>query len=398
MTPALNRVAISQTVINYDQVDLSDVFSGQSLNVVDVSYSVSAPNTATGNGLIASVSGGGLNIKNSQTLGGNVTAQTTLNVVVNAGVQTGFTATALGNLSELGSPDGGPVSGVVTQIAGPVQVLATASFAGATAQAGATALNVQAMANAYQLNVADTSGSSTSANTAVTQTSSANTEADGGAVLNSTPGTAGAGANAASNDITGTGAGVAGQTLTATQTMTGSLTQATQHINLGDGQTIQSFATATANNLSLTGENGAVSLVDSQSNIGLTFAQSAATGFQFGTGQAVSTAIANSVVAGATGQQLSLDNTQSNTGGIVSNASFNGTSGFDAFSAASATGNAVNGYACSDCGGVSTIRGSQTNSGGVQANSTIDIVGSNRNINASANATGNSATFYVSKH
>ena len=240
MTPALNRAATSQTTVNNIQVQLGDVFSTQTLNVVDVSDSITAPNTATGNGVITSVVGGGVNVQSNQTMSGAAKAQTTISVAANAGAQTSAITSAMGNLNEVGSPDGGPVTGVNTQATGPGQILATSAFNATNAQTGAAALNVQAKANSYQLSVSDTAGSNTSANTTSTQTSSAQTEADGGAVLNYTPGTAAASAAAASNNLTGTGAGAAGQTLSATQAMTGPLTQATQSINLGNGQTIQS--------------------------------------------------------------------------------------------------------------------------------------------------------------
>ena len=216
-------------------------------------------------------------------------------------------------------------------------------------------------------------------------------------MLQYTAGTAAASATGVSNNLTGAGSGNASQTLTATQVMNGPLTQATQSINLGNGQTISSSATTTANNIFVSNQNGDVSVTDNQSNSGFTFAQSVATGFEFGSGQATSDAIGDSVLVGNAGPSVTLDNTQSNTGGTVSNASFSGTSGFDASTTATAMGNAATGFSCSDCGGVATIHNSQTNGGGVQATSTIDIAASNRSVNASATAVGNNATFYVSK-
>ena len=96
-------------------------------------------------------------------------------------------------------------------------------------------------------------------------------------------------------------------------------------------------------------------------------------------------------------EPLGGDNTQSNSGGVVSNASFSGNNGFDAASSATAMGNAATGFACSDCNGVVNVNNNQMNSGGVSATSTIDIAAPNRSVNASATAVGNNATFYVSK-
>jgi hypothetical protein len=312
--------------------------------------------------------------------------------MTNAGAQTALNTAAAGNESDIGSFGGGPVTGAVSQVSNGAQILATSVFNGAAAQTGAASLNVQAMANSHGVTV-----SAASANTTATQTSSSSTEADGGAVLQYTPGTAAASATGVSNNLTGAGSGNASQTLNATQTMDGSLTQATQSINLGNGQTIQASAAATANNLYVTNENGPVAVTDSQTNTGFTFAQSLASGFEFGSGQASSDAMANSVLVGDSGPQTSLDNTQNNNSGVVSNASFSGNTGFDAGASATAMGNAATGFACSDCGGVANVKNVQANSGPVTSTAAVDIAGSNRSVNSSAIAVGNNATFYVSK-
>jgi hypothetical protein len=391
-TPALNPVATSQSTVDNNQVQLGDVFSTQTLNVVDVSDATTATTNATGNSLSASVVAGSLDVQSTQTMDAKATAQTTVNVTTNAGAQTTLNTSALGNGSDIGSFGGGPLTGAVSQVSNGAQILATSSFNATNAQTGAASLNVQAMANSHGVTVSDTS-----ADTTATQISSSSTEADGGAVLNYTPGTAAASASAVSNNLTGAGSGNASQTLTASQTMNGSLTQATQSINLGNGQTIQSSAAASANNLYVTNENGPVAVTDSQTNTGFTFAQSVATGFEFGAGQASSDATANSVLVGDAGTQTTLDNTQNNNSGVVSNASFSGTSGFDAGASATAIGNAATGFACSDCGGVANVRNVQANSGPVNAAAAVDIAGSNRSVNSAAIAVGNNATFYVSK-
>jgi hypothetical protein len=392
MTPALNPVATSQSTVNNNQVQLGDVFSSQTLNVVDVSDLTTATTNATGNSISGSVASGSLDVQSTQTMDAKATASTTVNVTTNAGAQTTLNTSALGNGSDVGSFEGGPVTGAISQVANGAQVLATSDFNAQTAQTGAASLNVQAMANSHGVTVSDTS-----ANTTATQTSSSSTEADGGAVLQYTPGTAAASATAVSNNLTGAGSGNASQTLVATQTMDGSLTQATQSINLGNGQTIQSSAAASANNLYVTNENGAVQVTDNQTNTGFTFAQSVATGFEFGSGQASSDATGDSVLVGNAGPSVALDNTQSNNSGVVSNASFSGTSGFDASASATAMGNAATGFACSDCGGVANVRNVQGNSGPVSATAGVDVAGSNRSVNSAAIAVGNNATFYVSK-
>ncbi len=102
-------------------------------------------------------------------------------------------------------------------------------------------------------------------------------------------------------------------------------------------------------------------------------------------------------MAANAGPTTELSNTQTNTNGTEATASFTGGNGYDASASATAVANAVTGFACSDCGGVLTATNSQTNSGGVGAAASVTITGSNRSVNSVATATGNSATFYVSK-
>ena len=86
-----------------------------------------------------------------------------------------------------------------------------------------------------------------------------------------------------------------------------------------------------------------------------------------------------------------------NTSGVDAIASFTGNNGYDDAANATAMGNAVTAYACSNCGGVMTVTSSQTSSGGVSASSTTTTTAGNRSVTGAATAVGNNATFYVSK-
>jgi hypothetical protein len=102
------------------------------------------------------------------------------------------------------------------------------------------------------------------------------------------------------------------------------------------------------------------------------------------------------------GTTLNLDNTQANTGnGAIANATFTGGSvgnpSYDAYASSTVMGNAVTGFACSDCNGAMTVNNSQTNSVNLAANTSIDSAASNRSVTGTATAVGNNATFYVSK-
>jgi hypothetical protein len=129
-------------------------------------------------------------------------------------------------------------------------------------------------------------------------------------------------------------------------------------------------------------------------------AQAASGAYEFGTSSVMATGIGNSVIADETGQQVTLDNVQVNgTGGVEVIASSTGTQGYDLSSSATAMGNAVTGFACSDCSGRMSITNNQVNGSDISATNTVGVVpgGTARSVTGVTTAVGNSATFYVSK-
>nr|QQZ51656.1 holdfast anchor protein HfaD [Phenylobacterium glaciei] len=92
-----------------------------------------------------------------------------------------------------------------------------------------------------------------------------------------------------------------------------------------------------------------------------------------------------------------VDNTQFNEGGgIEAVAAYTGGEGYDGLASASASGNAVVGYACADCSGRLTVANSQTNTTDIGATATATLT-TGRSISGVANAVGNTATYYVSR-
>lgn len=393
MLPPMCAVATSQSTVDNSQVQSGDVLSTQTLNVVSVTDGSTATTTATGNSVSSAVQTGALDVQSTQILTGAVQGQTTLNVDANAGALTTLTTAATGNTGDIGSYGGGPASGTTTQTVGPVTIEADSQINGVNAQTGAASVTTQAIANAQGLTVQDADGALTAS-----QSSAALTQSSGGADIDYTPGTASFASSAVSNSVTATAAGAASHTLNITQTMTGARTQAGEVDSFGNAQTAASAATATDNNITATTENGAISLTDNQSNNAYTRAEVVLDAYQFGSGQAQAYSVGNTTLAGAAGADLTLDNTQTNNGGdIVALSTFSGHDGYDASSTATAMGNAVTGYACSDCGGVIGVASSQTNSANVSATSTLSVAGSNRSVSGVATAVGNNATFYVSR-
>ena len=60
MLPPITGAATSQSVVNNVQVQLGDVFSTQTMNVVDVSDATTATTTSTGNSVSSAVQTGSL--------------------------------------------------------------------------------------------------------------------------------------------------------------------------------------------------------------------------------------------------------------------------------------------------------------------------------------------------
>jgi hypothetical protein len=393
MLPPLCAVATSQSTVDNAQVQSGDVTSSQTLNVVDVPDGVTAVTTATGNSVSSAVVSGSLDVQSSQSLSGNVAGQTAVGVATNGGVQTSLTTAATGNTGDIGSYQGGPATGATTQTVGAVNVTADSQFDGSAAQTDQALTTTQAIANAQGITTQDTSGALTAS-----QSSAAVTQASGTTSLQYTPGTAAMTASAVSNTVTGQATGNGDLTMTVNQSMTGARTQAGEIDGIGNGQTVVTAATATDNNITATTESGSINLTETLDNNAYTRAETVQDSYQFGSAQSQAVAYGDSVLAGASGPGLTLNNTQTNNGGdIVAVSTFSGHDGYDAASSATASGNAVTGYACSDCGGVVNVTNSQTNTALISATSSLDVAAASRSATGVATATGNNATFYVSK-
>ena len=415
MLPPFSGVATSQSVVNNNQLQVGDVNSDQTLNVVVSVGDSSSVSTATGNSLTAATVSGSLDVETIQVLNGNstggasgnVSAVSHVNITTDGGPQTTVTAAATGNTLEADSLEGGPLTGNYSQsvVVTPGFITSEYDFNAAAAQTGGASVSSQAIANSMGFAVSDTTG-----NVTTEQDNNATVDAEGGsevgggsgATLQFTGGTAQFSTTAVGNNLTATGTGVTSQTINVTQSSNGPLTQSGNFVNTGNAQTLEGDAIATSNNVAITNTAGALSVTNAQTNTTpFTFADSVASSFEFGSGQATADGVGNSVLAGNFGPSTVLNNTQVNSGGIEATASFTGDNGFDATSSATAMGNAAIGFACSQCGGVISVTNNQTSTGGgVEAisNTTLtNVGGSNRNSTGISTAVGNSATFYVSK-
>lgn len=396
MLPPMCGVATSQTSdsqVVSTQSQTGDVQSAQTLGVNDVSDQTVVTTSATGDSLSASVETGSLGVQSVQSMQGAAAASTELDVVTNAGPTVSLTTAATGNTGEADNVSGGStLNAGIAQTTGQVSITASSVINASTAQAGDMSVTSQAIANTQGLGVAGGSIGAT-----VSQSSAALTQANSTAVLQYTPGTAEFVTTAVSNNVTATGIQGSAQALDLTQSMTGQRTQAAQFLALGQGQDVSNAATATANNISVSNDGGLLDVVSAQDNESYVRGQAESTSYSFGASTAIATGVGNSAVYGEAGGQISVNNTQTNSGGVEVIASSGGSSGYDLASSATAMGNAVTGYACSACGGVMSVGNSQTNAADLSARSGISFDGAARSATSTATAVGNTATFYVSK-
>ena len=190
--------------------------------------------------------------------------------------------------------------------------------------------------------------------------------------------------------------GASHQDLAVRQSNAPSTVEARTDVYVDNAWDLTASANAGANQAIMTNAGGSMLVNVDQANAGRVRADARVqTNLQ---GQTVLAArsVANETVAGNNDIYLKLDNTQLNTGGVEADATYIGVNGYDAYVGADAVGNAVTGYACSQCGGDVNINNNQTNSGNVTA-TTNATVGAGRAAVVGANAVGNTASFYISR-
>ncbi len=393
MSLLLAGTATSQSTVDNTQVQLGDVFATGTLNVVTNTGDTMAVTTATGNGLTGSVVSGGVVIQSTQSSAAAIAAQSTINVANDAGPSLTSTTAATGNTGDAGISGGGTLSGAFVQTTSGGPITGEDQINGADAQTVDAAQAVQAIGASQGFGATDST-----VNATVSQTNGADTTANGGTVYGFVADQGSFSAAAVGNNVTSVGVGNSTQTLGVTQRNTGALVQGAQFTNLGNSQDTNTSATATANNFNATNEQGAFTVGVDQGNDAFVHAQSVETSFEFGGATVSAYGVGNSTFAGNAGPSINLTNTQVNgAGGVESTASFTGDNGFDAFTSATAMGNAATGYACSTCGGVMSVHNSQTNNGDAAATATTSITTSARSVRGTSTAVGNNASFYVTQ-
>ena len=387
--------ATSQTldsVIVSDQVQVDDIFSGQSLDVVEVTETTTATTTATGNAFQGSGEGVTLDVRANQNLQADVTADTRLDAAVYSGQTTVLSTAATGNTGD-SNIYGGVLTGVYNQTTGPGTIYGHSHVEAPDAEAGDVSASVQASGNSQGFGV-----SYGAVGALVNQTNEADVVADGGGTYGYVTGDATFAGAAAGNNVTSTAVGAAGERYVINQTNSAGLTQASQFTAFGNGYLTTTSSTATGNNIAATNEGGLLDVTTTQENQAYVRAQTESSGYQFGAGVSLAYGVGNSLLAGNYGPETVIDAVQLNDGGGVEViAGYTGAEGYDASASATAIGNAATGYACSDCDGRITATSQQVNNVDVGATANVTVTGYARSATGVANAVGNTATYYVSQ-
>ena len=385
---ATSQTVPGSTVVN-DQVQLGDVFATQVIDVVDP-IQVVAATTALGNGVTVTTDGTAVDVASRQRLEGDVRASTTLNAPAHLGWDVVAITTATGNAGLANTVNGGAVTGNFVQKAGEVTVRAGTGIYGDNAAAGDISGAAQTVVNSQGLGA---SGGST-IDASVRQSSAAIAEASTGVHIKYVPGAANFTGSTVNNNVTASGADGSRTNLDVRQSATGDHTQGTVFVSAGTMQSVSAAASAVANNLSAENHGYPAEVSARQTNTSYVRAQAVNNTDTFGASTTLAYGVGNSVLVGEFGPELTLDNSQVNSGGVAAIAEAGGRDGYDMSAQSTAIGNAVTGYVCSDCGGVINVGNRQVNSSNVVSTTNMSLTGANRSVSGISTAVGNTATFY----
>jgi len=380
------------TIVLNQQLQLGDVFAGQTLNVVDSGDQVTVQGSALGNSASGAVYNGSIIIQSDQTMQGDAVATTDITLsgdtdgVVNATTQAGgnyLAASAYGanlTLDATQTTDNGLIS-ATTEVGDSNARLHAGGAVGASAISNTVAVYGQTSLVSGTIN----------------QSSSALVRSFGRIESQYIPAEASVTSQAIVNAVAVNSDNSSGQDLSIAQRSFGSFIESEASANAGNAWDLAARARATANQALLYNEGGAVVTVSDQRNSSFVRASALTTAYDYGRAEAYARGAANELTVGNNDIYVEIDNTQFNTGGVDVVATFSGTNGYDVSVGADAVGNSVTGYACSQCDGYLEAANTQTNTGNVSAVANTTVTGSNRSVITGANAVGNAASFYVSR-
>ena len=377
----------NQTVVN--QVQLGDIFAQQTLNVAEAPNGTSASTIAIGNSAVGVGSGASMDYQATQQLSGDSHALTNVSVAGSSGSGLYVTTSATGNTGTAGTCCAG-TTGNVNQNIGGYHAVTAESYAYSGGYTDTVSVDSAAVGNTQGWEAVNGS-----INASTTQVHYGTTDAETGASI-AAANEASYSATAVANNVT-TDATNSPSTQTVSQDTYGYEDTANVAVNQGQGTDVAAAATATANNVNVTSDGGDTSLTVDQRD-GKPVTATSYVSIDNWSGGATSSAygVANSAIVSNAGPNTTVNAQQENLGPVTVIASLTGGAGGDAFASATGVGNAVSGYACSTCNGVVHGTATQTNSGGVQTNAIVNT-GSVNSAGGISTAIGNTATFVVQK-
>jgi hypothetical protein len=380
------------TIVLNQQLQLGDVFAGQTLNVVDSQDQVTVQTSAQGNSASGAVENDSITVQSEQDMRGDAVATTDITLGGNTWGEVNATSQAGGNYLAVSAYDATLTLDATQSNTGDL-VSATTEIGDSSARlhAGAS-VGASAISNTVALY-----GEGSFVSGTVDQSSSAVVRSFGRIESQYIPDEASVTSQAIVNAVAVNSGQTSGQDLTIVQRSTGAFIESEASANAGNAWDLAARARATANQAVLYNEGGSVVNATDQQNGSFVRASALTTAYDYGRAEAYARGAANELSVGNNDIFVQIDNTQFNAGGVDVTATFSGTNGYDVSVGADAVGNSVTGYACSDCAGYLQANNVQTNSGNVSAVANTTVAGSNRSVITGANAVGNSANFYVSR-
>jgi hypothetical protein len=375
-----------------DQVQLGDVFAGQVLNVVDAQDQVTVSTSAQGNSASGTVENDSIRVQSSQDMRGSARANTDLTLggdtvgAINATTQAGGNSLAAGAYDADLDVD-------ATQSNTGGEVVANTTVGDDTARLlGGAAVGSSAVSNTVALG-----GEAARVTGSIDQSSDTTVQAGVLAETQYIPAEAAFEAQAIANAVAVSSTAASSQDLSIRQRSSGDFVDADASANAGNAWDLAGRARAAGNQAILYNSGGSVVAASDQANSAQVRASALTTAYDYGRAEARARSAGNELSVGNNDVYVEIDSAQFNSGGVDATATFSGTNGYDAYVGAEAVGNAVTGYACSECEGRLIANSSQTNDGDVSATANTSVAGSGRAVITGANAIVNAASFYVSR-
>ena len=382
-------------VIDNNQDQVGGVSSVQTLNVVENDGLTQAQGSATGNAMQGGNQNVDATLNSTQTVRGTIRAVAEINGVntgaedLSLGTPVFVTTQAVGNYGAFVA-DQGNLTANTTQTATADAVIATSAIDSpnnAIYVSGEGDATTEVNHMAYQVS------NGRLVSNAV-QTSDTDAKSNASAIVHYSPSPNAYNASATNNSYSSFSDDRGSQEHTVTQTANGD-TMARSEVFGGNMWDVASSATAVANNNNLQNQGGSLVVDNHQVQNGAVQSQSVVQSYEYGAARASATGVGNQLTAGNNDIYVRIDNDQISSGGVDVSASFDGTSGYDGYVSADATGNQAVAYACAECRADMGVNSNQVNNSDVNATATATIA-QGRSIVSTARATGNSATYYVS--